>query len=445
MRLLCAVCGGPLGQEPPDALPPRRKDPRKGRRIAGADLKESLAVRPTRSVYLAHHGQLRRDVRMEIFDGEFADANYDYVRRLFAGAARTQDLHSPHVTTVLDLGRLADCCYIMTEHLPDSLDRLLDKKGRLPLKRALTIAEEVLQGLVAIEEAGYAHGNVAPDGVLIGYDGAARLDHLGTALRAEDLHRLTLTPGGMPAGPALYRAPEMADAEAEPNIAADLYSLGCTLYRMLSGRPPYLGPTAEDVLDQHAEAPVPDLRAECPDLPQEVARYVARLMAKDPADRPRSAAEALSELHAVVGACTPQRARARFDVRWTGLWTVVALLLIAATIVPFAVLTRIRRARLEAEQAVAVPDPGAVALLVGNHADTAAVRALLLYRLSFYRGFNAADPAYTSCANLPLTRCWWPPLSRASLGRSGACPSAASAMSPGRRPQAPLWKSRTGT
>ena len=152
--LSCAACGGPLGDQPPAEPVVERKDPFRGRRIAGALLRKRLAVLPTRSVYAARHEKLGREVRVEVFTAPFAEAHMDYVRRLFAGAARTQDLHSLHVATVIDLGRLPDCCYIITESFEGDLAGLLDRRGRLPLGRALRIAEDVLQGLQAVDETG---------------------------------------------------------------------------------------------------------------------------------------------------------------------------------------------------------------------------------------------------------------------------------------------------
>ena len=399
--------------------PPEPEDAFKGRRIAGALLKRRLAVLPTRTVYLARHEKLGRDVRVELFTAAFGEANYDYVRRLFADAARTQELHSLHVVTLLDLGRLSDCYYITTEYLPDDLRSVLDKKGRLPLRQALRIAEEVLTGLQAVAEAGAVHGNVTPDGILLGFDGVARLDHLGTALRGEDLARLAPTAGGMAAGPALYIAPERAaDLSAgglgAADIRADLYSLGCTLYQMLAGRPPYLGATAAELLRLHAGARPPDLHSERPELPEEVCRFVARLMARDPDGRPAGPAEALNEMRALADALaragvipTPRASmsggkRRLFDVTWTSAWTVVAALLVAATVAPFAIMAHLRHARIQAEQATAAARPGAIAILIMRQDqqaadpltedDALAVRTMLLYRLSFCPKLAPADP-----------------------------------------------------
>ena len=209
---------------------------------------------------------------------------------------------------------------------------MLDKKGRLPLRQALRITEEVLQGLQAIAEHGAVHGNVTPDGILLGYDGAARLDRLGAA------------------------------AEGKPRFETTCYSLGCTLYEMLAGRPP--------------DAAAPDLRTERPDLPEEVCRFVARLTAADPDARPAGPAEALEEMRVLAedlaraGAIAPSRAamgggkRRLFGVTWTSAWTIVACLLVVATVAPFVIMAQMRRARIQAEQAAAAGKPGAVAVLI---------------------------------------------------------------------------------
>ncbi len=219
-------------------------------------------------------------------------------------------------------------------------------------------------------------------------------------MRPEDLGRLTVTPRGALAGPALYMAPEWT-ASGEPEVRSDLYSLGCTLYRMLAGRPPVVGQAAEDVRRKHAAGAAPGLQAERPDLPEPVARFVARLMAVRPEDRPPSPADALCELRALAGATAAAPARRKlFGVTWSGAWTIIAVLLVAAMVAPFVIMSRMHHDRVQAEQAAAAQEPGAVAILVRpqdprmpdalSEEGALAVRTLLAYRLSFYPGMSAA-------------------------------------------------------
>jgi hypothetical protein len=353
-----------------------------------------------------------------MFTPEFGEEHPDYMRRLFSGAAEGQHLHSPQVSTVLDLGRVQECYYIMSEHFPGDLRSLLDDKAALPVRRVLGIAEDVLKGLKAVERAGQVHGGVTPGGVLIGYDGAAHLDHPGTALRQEDLHRLTVTPGGRLDGPALYFAPERRDAAEPGDIRSDLYSLGCVMYEALTGAPPYAGQSAEEVLEKHREGSPPRLHTRRPEVPEEISDFVARLMARNPDRRPQGPGQALEELRDMAvrlseaGRIKPVKAARKpgllpFDVRWTSIWTVVAVLLVAAIVVPFGLTCRVREKREEARRAAALAGRARTVVLLVRQKDprqpdtlTAgrkrAVTGLLRYRLSFYPELRVADPGFVA-------------------------------------------------
>lgn len=410
--LACRACGSPLQAEPPENVE-QRENPFDGATVAGARLKKLLAERPTRFVYRARHKGMSRTVRMELFTPEFGDGNPDFMRRLFAGAARTQQVRSVHVATVLDLARLEECYYVMSEYFPSDLRRLLEKKGRLSVQRTLRLAERLLRGLQAVRKSGAVHGNVTPQGVLIGYDDRVRLDHLGTALRPEDLQRLTLTEEGRVRGPCHYRAPERSEAGREGDIRSDLYSLGCVLYEALGGRPPYTGRSAEEVLRKHDEGGAPDLRALREELPPALCSFVRRLTARRPADRPAGPGDALEELEQLAvelseaGAIGPVRAalrgvrRWKFDVTWTSAWTVVALLLVAGIVVPFFMTCRMRERRRQARLQAVEQQEGRVAVMVRladpKVADPLpeehrlAMLGMMRYRLAFYPELQAAD------------------------------------------------------
>lgn len=415
-ELFCAACGGGLADRPAKGKTVPKGDAFRGKVISGARLTARLAVRPTRVIYRAAHKRLRTDVRVEVFPGPFAERNSAYVQRLFRQAAVTREIRSLNVVTMLDLGRRTDYHYIMTDHLPSGLRSLLEKKGRVDLNMALVIAEDALRGLTAVDTAGATHGNVSPDGVLFDYDGSARLDHLGTALRPEELNRLVVTEGGMVAGPVFYIAPERTAGERQADIRSDLYSLGVTMYQMLSGRLPYDGRNAEEVAVMHVEAPVPELDRARPDTPPEISRFIGRLMAKDPADRPEGPEAALEELREraielssqrkirPVQAAGPSQERAAKSVKWGAAWTVVALLLFGLAVVPLFIMYRQHREKQVGPKETEAGTPPRVLMLVRGGdplvadplpAETArAVRTLIAYGLSFCRELDVVDPAY---------------------------------------------------
>ncbi len=417
MELFCAGCGGPLGPGAPDVRGRRRKDPFRGRTVGGARLTKLISVDPTRRVYRARHRGLRSHVRAEVFPEPFASENLAYVRHLLRQAALTSEINSLYVVTVLDLGRLADCYYILTECPPDCLRSLLRKAGRIDLNRVLALMEEVLQGLTAVEGAGAFHGNVTPEGVLLDYDGAARLDHLGTALRPQELNRLTVDEDGAVCSPALYIAPERALDGRLADIRSDLYSLGVTAYEMISGRAPHEGANAQEIMCRRMEEPAPRLSQRVPDVPAAMSHFVARLMAGDPAARPPTSQAALDELrecavemsraHEIgpVRAAVPS-GRTGGGGRWTALWWAAAFFLFALAVIPLALLYKQHRVREALAREAQEMAPLTVAVLI-READSAAadplprgmadgLLALLAHGLAFYPELQVIDPARTA-------------------------------------------------
>jgi tetratricopeptide (TPR) repeat protein len=391
--------------------------------IAGARLRKRLAILPDRMVYRGTHGDLRAEVRLDVFPADFVERNMTHIRRLFGQATVTGDVRSVHVVTLLDLGRRRDCCYIMTEFLPFDLRSVMQQKGPLAVNRALALVEDVLRGLVAVNEVGAVHGNVTPEGVLLAYDGSAKLDHLGTALLPEQLNRLVLAGDGALVGPAFYIAPERAHDERQAGIRSDIYSLGVTMYELLSGLKPYEGRSAQEIMLKHVGAPVPSVRDARPDVPEEIAQFVGQLMAKDPACRPQAPHEALEELRdcavelsrqkvikPVIAAVTP-RERVRSAVKWTAAWTIVCVVLVLLALFPGLQMCRERRRARAIKAAVEAPQPRRALIVVREREPmlgeelaprrSLAMRALLAHRLSFYPEFEVVDPFHAEKLGAP--------------------------------------------
>jgi serine/threonine protein kinase len=164
----------------------------------------------------------------------------------------------------------------------------------LPLQQALWISRQAAQGLADLERAGFAHGDLKPDNIIVGHDGQVKLIDLAFAR--------PLAPGESGARDALiagtpeYLAPETLQRGAGTPLSKDLYSLGVTMYRMLTGRLPFQGDTSADVLRQQREAVPPPLRNFAPGVPRELAELVENLLSKQPLRRPHSATGLIDRL-----------------------------------------------------------------------------------------------------------------------------------------------------
>jgi serine/threonine-protein kinase len=175
-----------------------------------------------------------------------------------------------------------------------SLAQLLANRGPLPVPEAVESAAQVASALAAAHRAGIIHRDIKPANVMAEPSGHVKVLDFGIAHAAADA---ALTQTSMVLGSAPYIAPEMARGE-KADERSDIYSLGCVLYEMLTGRPPFTGDLPEAVMSQHASvAPRPPRELE-PAVPPALGALVVRMLAKRREDRPQTAAELVSELPA---------------------------------------------------------------------------------------------------------------------------------------------------
>ena len=185
------------------------------------------------------------------------------------------------------------------------LGRLVQGRGPLPLADACELARQAALGLQAVHEKGLVHRDIKPSNLMLTPDGVVKVLDLGLARLVEDAAD-SLTPPGAFGGTADYLAPEQASDLRAATIRSDLYSLGCTLYCLLAGRPPFGDDRHRSLASKiiaHREEPVAPITDFRPELARarELLRLLDRLLAKDPACRPaepREVAEALGPLSA---------------------------------------------------------------------------------------------------------------------------------------------------
>ncbi|MEU5540126.1 protein kinase [Streptomyces sp. NPDC020362] len=194
-------------------------------------------------------------------------------------------LHHPHVVGVYDFGSHHGRLYLVMELIDGwTLAQERSLRGTLPPHEAAAVAAQMAAGLAAAHAQGVVHRDIKPANVMLTADRTAKITDFGIARFADDAAG-ALTATGKVVGTADYLAPERAlGRPAQP--ASDVYSLGCVLYELLTGRPPFRGATTLAVVQQQVDAaPVPPshLRAGIPDP---LAGYVLDMLAKDPAQRP---------------------------------------------------------------------------------------------------------------------------------------------------------------
>jgi serine/threonine-protein kinase len=206
-------------------------------------------------------------------------------------------LAHPNIVTVYDVGRDGGVPYIVMELVEGEDLRHHLESGPLAVPQVITVAHQVCAALAAAHAAGVVHGDIKPDNIMLTRTGSVKVCDFGIA-------RLNIAgpqrPGrsSIAVGTSEYMAPEQATG-GTGDARTDLYALGCVIYAMLRGRPPFYGDPAQ-VLWQQVHQP-PEPIASQPDVPPDLRDLVTSLLAKDPADRPASAAQVLSRLATMRG------------------------------------------------------------------------------------------------------------------------------------------------
>ncbi len=262
------------------------------------EIKKKLGAGGMGAVYLALDPQLNRLVALKILPPDKAE-NATLVKRFRAEAQSVAQLMHDHIVRIYESGELDGYMYIALEYVEGTdVQRLIRKRGRLPVRRATEIIKQVTLALEHASESGIVHRDIKPANLLITQSGVVKLTDLGLA-RALDDEETSITRDGTTVGTVDYMSPEQGRSSKAADIRSDLYSLGCTWYHMLTGTPPYPEGNITNKLHAHATAPIPDPRSINESIPESIVGVIARLMAKKPVERYQSAHELLEDLEAV--------------------------------------------------------------------------------------------------------------------------------------------------
>ncbi|HEX3927311.1 MAG TPA: WD40 repeat domain-containing serine/threonine protein kinase, partial [Gemmatimonadales bacterium] len=211
--------------------------------------------------------------------------------RFLAEIKTTANLQHPHILPLFDSGQVdGTVFYVMPFVEGESLRDLLAREKQLPVDEAVRIAREVADALQYAHAHGIIHRDIKPENILI-QGGHALVADFGIALAASKTGGTRMTETGMSLGTPQYMSPEQAMGERELDARTDVYALGCVTYEMLSGEPPFTGPTAQAIVAKVLTEAAPSARTKRASVPENVDAAIRVALQKTPADRYRSAAE----------------------------------------------------------------------------------------------------------------------------------------------------------
>jgi hypothetical protein len=311
------------------------------------ELKETVGSGGMSTVYCAFDTLLERHVALKILHEQFG-SDEEHVERFRREARAVAQLSHPNIVTVIDRGEENGRQFIVFELIDgENLKELVERGGPLPVRRVVELGLEIGRALAFAHAQGLVHRDVKPQNVLLNSDGLAKVTDFGIV---RSLDAVGQTETGTVMGTSHYIAPEQARGE-RVDAQTDIYSFGVVLYELLTGEVPYPGENFLSVAMKHVNEPVPSVLERRPDAPLRLAALVELCMAKQPAERPESMEDVVSELQSVLAehdakggseatmiirpepVAKPQRAQRRGARRPFPVWPALVVALVVAAVI----------------------------------------------------------------------------------------------------------------
>ena len=260
-------------------------------------------------VFKARHRTMDRLVALKTLPRK-AMKDPEAVKRFHREVRAAAKLEHPNIVIAFDAGEADGIHFLVMQYVDgQDLGAIVAKRGRLSVEQAIECIVQTARGLEYAHSEGVVHRDIKPSNLLLDRKGTVKILDLGLA-RIFEGHQTAasdrLTDSGQVMGTCDYMAPEQAEDAHHADGRSDIYSLGCTLFRLLTGRKPFEGDTLIQILFAHQQAPIPSLRDGRPDVAAELDEVFHRMVAKHPSDRYQSMTEVIAALQACVVAKEPQ-------------------------------------------------------------------------------------------------------------------------------------------
>ncbi|MBN1600255.1 MAG: protein kinase [Chitinispirillaceae bacterium] len=267
-----------------------------GKIIGGCFIEHLIGQGGMGAVYKAHHQALDIPVAVKILRPALPLSNE--VKRFLREARTSARLNHPNIISVLNVGNEEGFHYITMEFIDGSnILEILQKRKKIAVAEAARIGIEVLRALETAFEHGIVHRDIKPENIMVSRNGNVKLADLGLALIDGETK---LTQACIMLGSPFYIAPEQAENSTTVDHRADLYSLGCTLFHMVNGTPPFKGDSPVEIILSHLNKPIPNLSKFNRSVPVAFSGVIQKLMEKKPTRRFQHPREARLALESAV-------------------------------------------------------------------------------------------------------------------------------------------------
>jgi serine/threonine protein kinase len=253
------------------------------------------------AVYLAEHTVMRHRVAIKVMASRLQGSTR-HIERFEREARATAAVNHPRIVRAFDVEMSGDTPYLVMEYVEgDDLQKIVLREGVLPPRVAAECIRQAAEGLHAAHQAGLVHRDIKPSNILLDRKDQVHILDLGLArLEAGEEASLTMMHNSRALGTVDYLAPEQARDSHSVDARADIYSLGCTLYFLLTGHPPFDQGTIPQRLMAHQNTQPEDLRKLRADVPEDLAAICAKMLVKQPARRFQTAADVEQSLAAFL-------------------------------------------------------------------------------------------------------------------------------------------------
>jgi serine/threonine-protein kinase len=260
-------------------------------------LGEMIGTGGMADVFIGDDTRLNRKVAIKVLRRDLA-RDPSFVARFRKEALAAGGLNHSGIVSVYDSGEENNSPYIVMELITGESLRQLLQKGLIPQDRALEIVEGILQALEYSHKEGIVHRDIKPGNIMITDSGDIKVMDFGIARATDDIGA-TMTNTWNVVGTAQYLSPEQATGEMADG-RSDLYSLGCLMYELLTGRPPFTGDTPVSIAYQHVSSPITPASQVKPGLSTDIDRMLEVVLSKDPNNRYQDATAMLADLQRVI-------------------------------------------------------------------------------------------------------------------------------------------------
>jgi len=279
---------------------PSAGDPLIGKTLGGYEILRKLGEGGMGAVYEARQIALDRSVALKVLPAHLA-ANRDFITRFSREALSVAKLNHANIVQIFDIGKSEGTYFFSMEFVrgTDIGDRI-EKEGKLDPATAVGYILQAARGLEYAHRKNIIHRDIKPDNIMINDEDIAKVADLGLAKQVE-AEELSVTMSGVGMGTPVYMSPEQGSDAKHVDHRADIYSLGCTLYHMITGRIPYEGDSAYEIITKHVNEPLTLPHVIDPDISEELSQVIDRMLSKKKEDRYQSMGEVIEALEGYLG------------------------------------------------------------------------------------------------------------------------------------------------